>query len=664
MSDDPNLGEDNLEEVSPWRDSTASRTDLNANDESQDLAVDPVDVEADPSYDDIYPSAEEANMDDFTLDDLYGKPDKKDLSVHEKITHFEGNAMHAKHMQERDQVRPKPKSNLVKSAKHPRRMTEKEERRQAAIDDLAMWSESDLHYHLNDEEEDANENNNGIKYSRSSYANNRTSTFDRGTLFKRGSRSSTLNRESKYDVFASESSKTDPLTSNPLHNQPNRTSVSTSVSSTNAEAEASAEVELSQTTVNNNNTNVDSSDEVGRNSESSEEDKDPDSDSAPSGNPPPRVSLFDTTQVVKLGQTLKQGQFLRFCYHMLCWHMFWLIYSLLIFVEPFLAFYNPYEYPKAYTAQMVIIVVNIPLLFIQLMGHLYYHKTVVQMKQNNMKITYWVAFKSMHWNTPLMLEVVCISTGVIFIWKYPGVALLRLFRAFRTLFYHDGKDGLPKTVLDPMVAMMACVVGEPYVLLVMKVLKFASYSVQNMGREIFYLTAKSKGGFILLLMMLFSAYVLGVTFWVALAAADSANETTLCNSALSCVFTMVRLSFFDGDGFDFAYSVMFSHPRLFVVLVVYFFLTAIGMANGLIGVFGEIFRNNSQIAFKTNKKREEEEAELQDKHDQVMYRLYTADKIELLENKLNSIELLLKNVLSKQLEKNTSEVDEGEGEGE
>jgi hypothetical protein len=579
--------------------------------------------------------------------------------VLEKITHFEGNAMHAKHMQERDQVRPKPKSNLVKWAKHPRRMTEKEEKRQAAIDDLAMWSESDLHYHLNDEEEDANENNNGIKYSRSSFANNRTSTFDRGTLFKRSSRSSTLNRESKYDVFASESSKTNSLaSSNPMHNQPNRTSVSTSVSSTNAEA--SAEVELTQTTV--NNTNINSSHEVGRNSESSEEEKDP--DSTLSERPAPRVSLFDTTQVVKLGQTLKQGQFLRFCYHMLCWHVFWFIYSLLIFVEPILAYYNPYEYPKAYTAQMVIIVVNIPLLFIQLMGHLYYHKTVVQMKQNNMKITYWVAFKSMHWNTPLMLEVVCISTGVIFIWRYPGVALLRLFRAFRTLFYHDGKDGLPKTVLDPMVAMMACVVGEPYVLLVMKVLKFASYSIQNMGREIFYLTAKSKGGFILLLMMLFSAYVLGVTFWVALAAADSANETTLCNSALSCVFTMVRLSFFDGDGFDFAYSVMFSHPRLFIVLVVYFFLTAIGMANGLIGVFGEIFRNNSQIAFKTNQKREEEEAELQDKHDQVMYRLYTADKIELLENKLNSIELLLKNVLSKQLEKNTSEVDEGEGEGE
>jgi hypothetical protein len=152
-------------------------------------------------------------------------------------------------------------------------------------------------------------------------------------------------------------------------------------------------------------------------------------------------------------------------------------------------------------------------------------------------------------------------------------------------------------------------------------------------------------------MMLFSAYVLGVTFWIALE--RSGNTDTLCNSAQSCVFTMVRLSFFDGDGFDFAYSVMFSHPRLFVVLVVYFFLTAIGMANGLIGVFGEIFRNNSQIAFKTNKKRDEEEAELLDKHDQAMYRLYTADKIELLEDKLNSIELLLKNVLSKQ-QANTS----------
>ena len=60
---------------------------------------------------------------------------------------------------------------------------------------------------------------------------------------------------------------------------------------------------------------------------------------------------------------------------------------------------------------------------------------------------------------------------------------------------------------------------------------------------------------------------------------------------------MIRLTFFDGDGFDFAKQLAMQHPILFCLVVVYFFLTGIGITNGLIGVFGFIFNTTSDRAF-------------------------------------------------------------------
>ncbi len=72
------------------------------------------------------------------------------------------------------------------------------------------------------------------------------------------------------------------------------------------------------------------------------------------------------------------------------------------------------------------------------------------------------------------------------------------------------------------------------------------------------------------------------------------------------------------------------------------------MANGLIGVFGEIFRNNCQIAFKTDQIRKKEEEDLIEKHDAIEFRIQTADRISHLETKLEAIEVLLKALVAAQ----------------
>ena len=615
------------------------------------------DQDQDITLDEVYPSNQDTNFGagrtqdrEEYISDTTGMHNQNNqervFRVHDVVSKFESE--HQKHLSGRvvgQNSKPilynRPASRRLSSNKFQlqnvlakgvsenllrRRLTKKEDKKiVAAQEDLAMWSETDVHFALHEEDDEHNENNNGIHerlstfvYSRNTFYNRNVGYDDRGAADQLG-----LSAVSVIEA------------SSPMHAH------SSSIQSSSALAAAmSTDLGLPrddplQTELNSQTL---SGAELEENTTS-----DPDTKSKA---PVRRVSYIDKQHVYKLQQAIKELQFLRFCYYMLCWHVYWLFYTLLIIAEPVLASYNPYAYPGTYLAQQIILIINALLVGISLAGHLYYHKTVIQMKQNNLKISYWTAFKTMHWNTPIVLEVTCIVTGLIFIWSYPGIALLRLFRVFRTLFYHDGKDGLPKSVLDPLTGMLSCVIGEFYVLLLMRVLKFASYSLQNMGREIFALTNKSKGGFILLFMMLFSAYVLGTVFWIVLLPEGTDNE--LCNSLHSCVFTMIRLSFFDGNGFDFAYSMLFSHPRLFVILIVYFFLTAIGMANGLIGVFGEIFRNNSQIAFKTDQIRKKEEEDLIEKHDAIEFRIQTADRISHLETKLEAIEVLLKALVAAQ----------------
>ena len=256
-----------------------------------------------------------------------------------------------------------------------------------------------------------------------------------------------------------------------------------------------------------------------------------------------RVSLFDTKQLGKMKMSVKELHLMRLCFDLLCWHMFWILYSLLIVAEMWLSTYNPYNYPSVRTTQEVILCVSFFMHSIQMLGHLYHHKIEVQSKLKGTKISYWESARSFKWNTPLILETYCLIIGMVFIWEHPGISLLRLFRTFRLLFYHDGKDGLPIAVLEPLVSTLSCITGRDYVILMMKVLKFASTSLQNMGREMFYLTAKSKGGFILVFMMLYSSFVIGITFWIEMFNTSTDASRDLCSGMYQCIFTMIGFLF-------------------------------------------------------------------------------------------------------------------------
>jgi hypothetical protein len=69
------------------------------------------------------------------------------------------------------------------------------------------------------------------------------------------------------------------------------------------------------------------------------------------------------------------------------------------------------------------------------------------------------------------------------------------------------------------------------------------------------------------------------------------------------MFTMLRLTFFDGDGFDYAFSLASSGQHwLFFTIMVYLCITSFGILNGLVGLFGSSFTVASEdtLGFQNN----------------------------------------------------------------
>jgi len=93
------------------------------------------------------------------------------------------------------------------------------------------------------------------------------------------------------------------------------------------------------------------------------------------------------------------------------------------------------------------------------------------------------------------------------------------------------------------------------------------------------------------------AYILGVSFWLRtsnlpLVSPEGGPNGTLseCDSLQHCFLIMMRLTFWDGSGFDFLKSVMdYGDQGLVTLLILYMCISAMVLLNGLIGIFGDAF---------------------------------------------------------------------------
>lgn len=80
-------------------------------------------------------------------------------------------------------------------------------------------------------------------------------------------------------------------------------------------------------------------------------------------------------------------------------------------------------------------------------------------------------------------------------------------------------------------------------------------------------------------------------------AIETSGDYSSCSDASQCTFTLLRLAFFDGSGFDFAFYLAQYYRFLFGVSLLFVCITSFGIMNGLVGIFGRLFNQASMEAF-------------------------------------------------------------------
>eukprot|EP01039_Chlorochromonas_danica_P011032 gene11033-12282_t len=197
-----------------------------------------------------------------------------------------------------------------------------------------------------------------------------------------------------------------------------------------------------------------------------------------------------------------------------------------------------------------------------------------------------------------VLEGVMLLAGWILLFWRPGLATLRCFRVFRILWFYEVEVFRVTTM-----KLFSPLLGRDFIIRGFKVLKFAINALTALGNEMFRLTNETRGGLLLIMIFFYSAYVLGAALYV-----ETNGEYEGCKLGISqCSWTLIRLTFFDGNGLDFAAYLTKKHRILFFIIMVYLCITAFGILNGLVGVFGTALARASHLAFEEDDEDYEEE---------------------------------------------------------
>lgn len=371
------------------------------------------------------------------------------------------------------------------------------------------------------------------------------------------------------------------------------------------------------------------------------------------GDEPEQQSEDFMTNCLLAWRAIRKAHLLEACSIVYRNPMFWALVTLLIMSEPILTSWDPEEDSRIIDAAIAIMAFSTLFFFIQVAAKVYSNNDQALQAQalakskgkSGTKKSVTVDEDSSLWQKLLLSTVEVVFTGSfilefftlligwIFIFYKPGIANLRCFRAFRILWYHE----LPPDILNGLKKWLAQLLwilgGRDLVDLLFKVMKFATTTLTHLGQEMFFSSQKARGGFILMAMLFYMAYVLGSTLWIE---TRNSNLGDYCVDLGTCTFTMIRLTFFDGDGFDYLYSLIADHPLLFIIVCIYICVTAFGIVNGLIGVFGDIFKDDSDEVFETQKEFELKQQKIE--NDNFQRYNNTAESLVMIQMQLSALE--------------------------
>lgn len=265
----------------------------------------------------------------------------------------------------------------------------------------------------------------------------------------------------------------------------------------------------------------------------------------------------DTTKALKAKKDFGQTWVFR---------IFVVISSCLAVAEPVIVSYQPT--PVMFNLQIAVLAAASFTFFLDiLLTSMYY--------ENTEKLSFFEMVRDIV-EGENMLDALSLLYGWCTIFTNPGLAALRCIRVFRLLWYFE---------LFPEVKMR----WNSGMFSLRKASRLCLLYMKGIGMEFF--TEHSKGGVVVIAMYLYLSYLMAVVFWVELNDLISINEgVPECRDLNTCFITIIRLSFYDGNGFDFLQTLaMQGHGGYCTLLFVYMFMSAIVILNGLVGIFGNAF---------------------------------------------------------------------------
>jgi len=183
------------------------------------------------------------------------------------------------------------------------------------------------------------------------------------------------------------------------------------------------------------------------------------------------------------------------------------------------------------------------------------------------------------------LEFACFIIGWACIFDHPGLASLRIFRVVRVLWYLELKQGQEGRWFSAVQKGGGLVIKY----------------LERIGGELF--STNTRGGTVVLSIYFYTVYVFAVVYWNEVGKYNASNTSWFnpntnqypCNTLNNCFITLMRLSLYDGNGFDFISNLSESHAyrALAALLILYMCFTAITLLNGLIGIFAAAFTADS-----------------------------------------------------------------------
>ena len=165
--------------------------------------------------------------------------------------------------------------------------------------------------------------------------------------------------------------------------------------------------------------------------------------------------------------------------------------------------------------------------------------------------------------SPVMFEGVCLLVGWIFIFPRPGLASIRCFRVFRLLWIIDMYYGDYNRKNSQMLFFVN-VIG--------KNCQLCLRYFKCLGEEL--TSSNSRGAIVVLIVFFYVTYIVAVIFWIdrgtfefydpiansnATANPNRLSTDSYCITLRSCFITLLRLSYYDGNGLQVRRRSIFSY---------------------------------------------------------------------------------------------------------